>query len=246
MTQSSLENVCHSSWRTTPEKMTRGVPGEAGDCTRAGWARPPHPVHMRSPQRRELGGPLETCGESPPVPLALGNLLTSQRPRRCAGRPRWPHGSRRPRSSAQPCLQKESAVGPSQAASLGQGRGVRQEPGRAPVGAADTALAEPGEAGAPNECPIPAATCPAQVQHPRGTEGGGTVAQATNSTSPTLQRSALRARGKLHAADCSWASLGEALRQVARQDSAGDRRPQREGNQASLLSKGLLRESMPP
>ena len=234
MTQSSLENVCHSSWRTTPEKMTRGVPGEAGDCTRAGWARPPHPVHMRSPQRRELGGPLETCGESPPVPLALGNLLTSQRPRRCAGRPRWPHGSRRPRSSAQPCLQKESAVGPSQAASLGQGRGVRQEPGRAPVGAADTALAEP------------AATCPAQVQHPRGTEGGGTVAQATNSTSPTLQRSALRARGKLHAADCSWASLGEAPRQVARQDSAGDRRPQREGNQASLLSKGLLRESMPP
>lgn len=173
-------------------------------------------------QAQDLGGPPETSREPPPAPLALGNLLTSQHPRRCAERSRWLHGTRRPQSSAQPCLQKDSAVSPGQGGQPGPGLGgggvVRQEPWRAPVGTADTAFSEPSEAGAPNECPIPTATCPAQaqVQHPRGTEGGGTVAQVTNSISPTLQRSTPTARDKLHTADCSWASLGEAPGQVTR------------------------------
>lgn len=60
---------------------------------------------------------------------------------------------------------------------------------------------------------------------PRGTEGGGSAAQVTNSISPTLQRSTPAARDKLHTADCSWASLGEAPGQVTRQDSAGRQAP---------------------
>ena len=85
---------------------------------------------------------------------------------------------------------KRARSAPSKAASLGQGRGLRQEPEGATAGSADTAFSEPSEAGAPDECPMPTAACPAraQGQHPRGTEDGGTVAQVTNSISPTLQR----------------------------------------------------------
>lgn len=186
-----------SSRRTTRERTTRGVLREAGDCTgRAGQG--PHVQLTQGAlsreslerQARDVGGPPETPGEPPPTPLALRNLLTSQHHHRCAGRPRWLHGTRRPQSSARPCLQKESTVSPGQGGQPGPGSGVRREPGRATVGIADTAFSEPSEAGAPNECPMPTATCPAraQVQHPRGTEDGGTVAQVTNSISPTLQR----------------------------------------------------------
>ena len=74
-------------------------------------------------QAQDLGGPPETSREPPPAPLALGNLLTSQHPRRCAERSRWLHGTRHPQSSAQPCLQKESAVSPGQGSQPGPGSG---------------------------------------------------------------------------------------------------------------------------
>ena len=68
---------------------------------------------------------------------------------------------------------KRARSAPGKAASLGQGRGLRREPGGATAGSADTTFSEPSEAGAPDKCPMPTAACPAraQGQHPRGTDG---------------------------------------------------------------------------
>ena len=181
--------------------MTHGILREAGDCTGAGWARPPRPVHTRSPQQRELRetgagpgraprdfqgaptpatGPREPSYQPTPPPLCRAIQVAP----RNASPTKFCTAMSAERERGQPWARQPAW------ARVGA-RAVRQEPGRAPVGTADTAFSEPSEAGAPNECPIPAATCPAQaqVQHPRGTEGGGTVAQVTNSIRPVVQRS---------------------------------------------------------
>ena len=122
----SLENICESSMKTTGKDGSRRpqqalVSRATGETPKVGcWARPPISSSQEEPsvagapgsRPRTLEETPETSTGAPAAPPALGNPLTSRHPRRCAGQPRWLPGMHLPRSSARPCLRKQSPVSP--------------------------------------------------------------------------------------------------------------------------------------
>ena len=192
----------------------------------AGWAGPPRPVHTRSPQQRELGEIGAGCGRAPQDSRGAPTRTTG--PQEPSYQPTPPPLCRA--TQVAPRNASPTKFCTAMSAEREHGQPLARRPAWARVGGSDgnrggrlqevqtlrSQSPAKREHRTSARCPLP----PAQHGHrgstPEAPMDGGTVAQVTNSISPTLQRNMPVGGGQAACCGLPRASLGEAPGQAAR------------------------------